>query len=93
METETPEQQALQAATNELFGLGYQYAAGFTDRIDAVQLNRVRELAGARLSHCVVTICTPNPQRVHIKQGEQSFDNFPPVDLTPRGVQHDVGAK
>jgi zinc protease len=93
LETEKPADQASVAATDELFGLGYGYHAGFADRINAVALPKVRELARRRLSKCVVTICTPTPQSVEIHAGPYSFDSFPPIDLTPRGVRHDVGAK
>jgi hypothetical protein len=27
---------------------------------------------------------------VEIKAGEFGYDSFPPIDLTPRGVQHGV---
>jgi len=93
LETEKPADQASVAATDELFGLGYGYHAGFADRINAVALAKVQELARRRLSKCVVTICTPTPQNVEIHSGAYSFDSFPPIDLTPRGVRHDVGAK
>jgi hypothetical protein len=26
---------------------------------------------------------------IKVKEGERSYASFPPVDLTPRGVQHD----
>ena len=90
---ETPEAQASQAATDELFGLGYDYHTGFADRINGVKLAEVQQLAGQRLSRCVITVCTPNPEKVDIHTGDYTYDSFPPIDLTPRGVQHDVGAK
>ncbi|MDP9174527.1 MAG: insulinase family protein [Planctomycetota bacterium] len=93
MQTETPAEQALQAATEELFGMGFNYHEGFADRINAVEIPQVQQLARSRLRNCVVTICTPAPERVEIKPGERTYASFPTVDLTPRGVQHDVGAK
>ncbi|MGA3066724.1 MAG: pitrilysin family protein [Tepidisphaeraceae bacterium] len=93
MQTETPEDQAEQAATDELFGLGYDYHDGFAGRIDAVTLPQVQALAGSRLSNCVVTICTPAPQLVHVTAGVRTYNSFPTVDLTPRGIQHDVAPK
>jgi len=93
LETERPADQASVAATDELFGLGYGYHAGFADRINAVPLPQVQGLASQLLSRCVVTICTPTPQNVEIHAGAYTFDSFPPIDLTPRGVRHDVGAK
>jgi predicted Zn-dependent peptidase len=91
--TEKPADQASQAATDELFGVGYKYHQGFADRIDAVKLPEVQDVARNLLSRCVVTICTPAPEKVDIHAGEYGYDSFPPIDLTPRGVRHDVGAK
>jgi zinc protease len=93
LETETPEEQAQIAATEELFGLGYDYHVGFSDRINAVTLGQVQDLARTRLSHCLVTVCTPEPELVKIHSGENVYDSFPAIDLTPRGVRHDVGGK
>ena len=93
MQNEKCEDQALQAATDELFGVGYEYHQGFADRIEAVTLPEVQRIAGSRLSRCVVTICTPNPQQVHVEPGVRTYDSFPTVDLTPRGVQHDVSPR
>jgi zinc protease len=90
LQTERPEDQAEIDAINELFGLGYQYHDGFADRIDAVTLPQVQALAATRLKHCVVTICTPRPDLVKVTAGERKYSSFPTVDLTPRGVQHDV---
>jgi zinc protease len=93
MANETSDDQAAQAATDELFGLGYNYHDGFADRIDAVTLPEVQALAGTRLCKCVVTICTPAPQLAHVEPGMRTYDSFPTVDLTPRGIQHDVAPK
>jgi len=92
LENETPTQQAMTAGIDELLGLGYDYHHGFPDRINAVTLDQVRAAAKTRLRQCVVTVCTPNPDAVNIKTGPRSYTEFPPVDLTPRGVQHDTGA-
>jgi zinc protease len=93
LDTETPEEQAEIAATEELFGLGYDYHLGFGDRINAVTLAEVQGLARTRLSHCLVTVCTPAPELVKIHSGANVYDSFPAIDLTPRGVRHDVGGK
>jgi zinc protease len=93
MQTETPEAQAEQAAHDELYGLGYDYQSGFADRIGAVTLPQVHAIASSRLWKCVVTVCTPNLGQADIPPGPRTYDSFPPVDLTPRGVQHDVGAR
>jgi len=91
LQTETPEEQASLAAVDELLGVGYNYHASFAPRINAVKLPMVQALARSRLRHCVVTICTPAPQLVKTAAGGRTYGSFPPVDLTPRGVKHDVG--
>jgi predicted Zn-dependent peptidase len=90
MENETPAEQAQTAALDELNGLGYDYHDSFARRIDAVTLDQVRKIAASRLDSCVVTVSTPNPDGVTIKPGKRTYTSFPPVDLTPRGVQHDA---
>jgi zinc protease len=88
MDSETPDQQATTAALDELFGLGYDYHSQFADQINKVTIDQVRQAAATRLTQCVVTICTPDPDGVNIKPGERTYQSFPTVDLTPRGVQH-----
>ena len=39
----------------------------------------------------VVTVSTPDPEKVKITAGPRKYASFPTVDLTPRGVQHDAG--
>ena len=90
MEHETPAEQAQQAALDELVGLGYSYHDQFPERINAVKLQDVWMVAANRLKQCVVTVSTPDPDAVKIKTGKRTYDSFPPVDLTPRGVQHDT---
>ncbi|HSV16214.1 MAG TPA: insulinase family protein, partial [Tepidisphaeraceae bacterium] len=92
LENETPAQQATTEALDELFGLGYDYHRHFADKINAVTLDQVRQIAAARLRQCMVTICTPDPNAVKINTGPRTYSTFPSVDLTPRGVQHDTGA-
>jgi zinc protease len=89
MANETPAEQAMTAALDELNGLGYNYHDQFPRRINQVNLDDVRAIASERLIKCVVTICTPAPEAVKVEKGERTYDSFPPVDLTPRGVQHD----
>lgn len=92
MENETPAAQAQMAALDEVLGLGFDYHKQFPDKVRAVTLDQVRELAHQRLRECVVTICTPRPDLVDIKPGVRKYDSFPEVDLAPKGVTHDVGA-
>jgi zinc protease len=91
MENETPSEQAQQAALDELYGLGYTWHQGFADKIRGVELSEVRRVARARLRECVVTISTPSPEQVKAHAGRREYTSFAPVDLTPRGVQHDTG--
>ena len=37
-----------------------------------------------------MTISTPRPELVKIQPGVRVYDKFPPVELTPKGVQHDM---
>jgi zinc protease len=89
IEHETPAAQAQTAALDELMGLGYDYHEQFVPKINSVTFNDVRQTAAHRLSRCVITVSTPAPDTVKIEPGTRTYDSFPPVDLTPRGVQHD----
>jgi zinc protease len=91
LDNETLANQVSTAALDELFGLGFDYHKQFAPGITGVTLDQVRAAAAGRLRDCVVTISTPNPEAVTIKPGERTYDSFPPVDLTPRGVQHATG--
>jgi predicted Zn-dependent peptidase len=90
MDRETAAQQAETAALDELCGLGYRYRERFTERVNAVTIEQVRRIARAKLGECVVTVSTPRPDLVVCKPGERTYKSFPPVELTPRGVQHDA---
>jgi zinc protease len=90
LDQETAAEQASTAALDELYGLGVDFHAGFADRVRAVKLEDVRHVAAQRLRRCVVTVSTPAPELVKIAAGERTYKTFPPVDLTPRGVQHDA---
>ena len=92
LDRETPDAQAETSALDELFGLGFNFHQGFAAGIDAVTLADVQNYARTRLRDCVVTICTPNPELVKITPGVQTYSSFPPVNLTPKGVQLDTGA-
>jgi zinc protease len=93
MELQTPAEQAAAAALDELYKLGYDYHLHFADRVRKVTLPDVQAAARQRLVQCVVTVSTPAPELVKVKEGRREYDAFPPVDLTPRGVQHDTGGK
>ncbi|HVT88294.1 MAG TPA: pitrilysin family protein [Tepidisphaeraceae bacterium] len=91
MSNETPAEQASTAALDELYGLGYNYHDSYAQRINAVTIDQVRQVARAKLNECVITVSTPQPDLVNKKTGMRTYTSFPPVDLTPRGVQHDSG--
>ena len=77
---------------DELLGLGYDYHASFDALVGGVSLDDVRAYARAKLRNCVVTVSTPDPDAVKIDPGKRAYDAFPPVDLTPKGIQLDAGA-
>jgi zinc protease len=90
IQNETPAAQATLAALDELYGLGYDYHDKFADRINAVTIDHVTTVAASRLKECIVTVSTPEPAKVQTKAGVRTYPSFPPVDLTPKGVQHDT---
>ena len=81
---------ASQAALDELYGMGYDYHKHFGEHISDVKLPDVPAVARARLRDCVITVSTPKPELVNKTTGKREYPSFPPVDLTPRGVQHDT---
>jgi zinc protease len=89
LDNETAGQQSQAAALDELFGLGYDYHDRFAGKIEAVKLEDVQAVARRLLRECVVTVTTNDPDAVQIKPGPRTYDSFPPVDLTPKGVVHD----
>ena len=91
MENETPAAQAQLAAVDEVLGLGFDYHKQFPGRVREVTLPQVQEIARQRLRDCIITISTPRPDLVQIKPGVRTYTSFPPVDLAPKGVTHDVG--
>jgi zinc protease len=93
MDHETAAAQASEAALDELLGLGHDYHAAFAQRINRVTVDEVRAAARARLRKCVIAVSTSKPELVKAKTGIREYQSFPPVDLTPQGVQHDTGGK
>ena len=90
LDNETAAAQAQISALDELFGLGYDYHSHFQNRINAVRIEDVQSIASRLLRQCVITVTTEKPEMVHVKAGERTYEKFPPVDLTPRGIQHDT---
>jgi len=93
MEHETAAAQASEAAIDEVVGLGYDYSLNFPKRINAVTVDQVRETAKQRLRDCVIVVGTSKPELVQGAERERTYKTFPPLDLTPKGVQHDTGGK
>ena len=91
MSKETVSEQATSAALDELWGLGYDYSRHLPERVKAVKLQDVQTAARERLRRCVVTVSTPAPELVKTTTGIRFYASFPPVELTPKGVQHDAG--
>ena len=91
LDSQTPAQQATQAALDELYGLGFDWHRRFATSIRSVTLSNVQETATNRLRRCVVTVSTPSPDAVTVKPGRREYPSFPKVELTPRGIQHDAG--
>ncbi len=89
LDQETAEAQATVAAEDELLGLGFDDSGKLPEKIAAVKIGDIGHVARTRLRDCVVTICTPKPELVKIPIGVRTYDSFPPVDLTPKGVKHD----
>jgi len=87
MDNETPAEQATTAALDELYGLGYDYHDQFGKRVNAVTIDQVRGVAKQRLVKCVVTVSTPKPELLKAKPETRTYDNFHPVDLTPKAEE------
>lgn len=90
MSNETPAEQASTAALDELYGLGYNYHDFFGKRVNAVSLDEVRGVAKNRLIRCVVTVSTPSPDLVKAKPETRIYNEFHPVDLTPKPDLHEA---
>ena len=89
LDMETAAEQAETAALDELLGLGHDFHDQFARRIEGATVEDVRRIARVLLRECVVTVTTDKPELVQAKEGVRTYDAFAPVDLTPRGVQHD----
>ncbi|NLX14961.1 MAG: insulinase family protein [Phycisphaerales bacterium] len=66
MENQTNSNRAMQAALNELYGLGYDYQDRLAERVRAVTMEQVRRIAERYLTVPVVAVVTPEPDRIDI---------------------------
>jgi len=57
---------AMQAALDELYGLGYDYTRQYLERVRSVTLEQVHAMAQKYLTVPVVTVVTPAPDQVNI---------------------------
>ncbi len=66
MENQTNEDRAMQAATDELYGLGYDYRSQYLERIRRIGAAEMRRVAEEYLVNPTVAVVTPAPQLVDI---------------------------
>ncbi|HSW45015.1 MAG TPA: insulinase family protein, partial [Phycisphaerae bacterium] len=66
MSHQTNAERAMQAALDELYGLGFDNNRLFLDRVKAVTLDQVRETAARYLTVPVVAVVTPAPDAVRL---------------------------
>lgn len=75
MEKQTHSDRAMQAALDELYGLGYDYRDGFADAVRQVTLEDVREVARQYLTHPVIAVVTPQPDEVRFGLEPTAVEN------------------
>ncbi len=66
MESQTSSERAMQAALDELYGLGYDYRERFRERVAKVTLDDVRQIARKYLTIPTVAVVTPAPEKVEL---------------------------
>lgn len=89
LDQETPAAQAENMALDELYGLGAGYHDDFVKRINKVTENDVRAISRELLKKCIITVTTPQPNKVSAKKGDRTYDSFPEIEMAPKGVSHD----
>ncbi len=66
LQNRTIGQVAMRAALDELYGLGYDAYDKLADRINAVTLEEVKRVAKQFITHPIITVVTPKPEKVEI---------------------------
>jgi len=66
MSRQTNSDVAMQAALDELYGLGYDYRNRFAERIGKVTLDDVKKIADRYLTTPIVSVVTPAPEKVKL---------------------------
>ncbi len=79
MTTQTNSERAMQAALDELYGLGYDYHDKFAERVRAVTLDDVKRMADRYLTTPVIAVVTPAPDQIDL-------------EIAPAAVERDSAA-
>lgn len=66
MQSRTNGERAAQAATDELYGLGFDHRDRYATLIESVTIEDVRRVARQYLTHPIVVVVTPEPKAVDI---------------------------
>ena len=71
LRSQTNASQAMDAAINEIYGLGYDFDDRWLERVKTVTLKDLREAATTYLTHHVLTVATPDEKSVRSLTGER----------------------
>ncbi len=80
MEKQTHSDRAMQAALDELYGLGYDYRDGFADAVRQVTLENVRQVARQYLTQPVIAVVTPQPDEVRFGMEPTAVQDDEPME-------------
>ena len=75
MSRQTNSDVAMQAALDELYGMGYDYHDQFAERVRHVGLAEVKDIAIRFLTTPVITVVTPAPEKVQLGIDPIAVDN------------------
>ena len=79
MEKQTNGDRAMQAALDELYGLGYDYREKFVRQVRAVTLGHVKEAATRYFTTPVIAVVTPLPDAVELGIEPSAIDGTTPA--------------
>jgi zinc protease len=86
MSSQSNSERAMQAALDELYGLGYDYRDGFAERVRAVTLDDVRRVARKYLTTPVTAVVTPAPDAVEIGIAPTEVDQLAPGETPEKAT-------
>ncbi len=66
MEKQTNSNRAMQTALDELYGLGHDYQDRMAERVRAVTIEQLKQIANRYLTVPVVVVVTPEPEKIDI---------------------------